>query len=391
MFYDKQNEEQKQQYRELLQAIGRLSRLFSEAKEPYLVSRLQENIFCKCFGLVNNSRRDDSADAYTEDGIGIGLKTWVGQDDQKIAEFGKLRPNYANLTGLELVQEIAKYRNKRIDVTKRIHNLHKMLYHVVKRVGVAMCIYETNCDNIDIENIVIDEKRGKDNNIYFSDGLHQYHFSLSKNTLYMLFDNMKLLETVQIDIVENPYDILLTTTSMGAKEQKPEKNQICLRLYTTRHGEKEIELHSGLNQWNGARKTYKKDKITGEKQLVKETPRNKDECYISYPIEDRARKDFFPPKDTSFQLLLPNRQWLSAKICQQGGKAIMSNPNNELGKWLLRDVLQILYGEIVSYQHLQEAGYDSVIFTKLADGIYSAEFCPLGTYERFYGIYDDSE
>ena len=41
-------------------------------------------------------------------------------------------------------------------------------------------------DYIDIENIKLIKNRGNENNTYFTDGKHIYHFSISKNTLYMI-------------------------------------------------------------------------------------------------------------------------------------------------------------------------------------------------------------
>lgn len=80
--------------------------------------------------------------------------------------------------------------------------------------------------------------------------------------------------------------------------------------------------------------------------------------------------------------------WISAKVCQQDGKAIMSNPNNLLGKWLLRDVLELQEGTQITYEMLKEYGIDSVMFTKLDEGKYSIDFCELGTYEKVYGLED---
>lgn len=56
---------------------------------------------------------------------------------------------------------------------------------------------------------------------------------------------------------------------------------------------------------------------------------------------------------------------MSAKICQDGGKALMSNPNKELGKWLLRDVLHLKEGELLTMEKLNRFGFDSVIITKI--------------------------
>ena len=390
MFYDKQPIEKQKSYKRMLKIVGRLSRLFSTAEEPYLYYRAHENIFAKYFDVENNARSDDSADAYSKTGIGIGLKTWVGSDNQKVAEFGRLRPQYENLKGIDLVKKIAEYRNKRITTTMNAHGLNKMLYHIVKRVPNEMLIYEARFEMIDISNIKVDEKRGTENSIYFNDGKHTYKFSRSKNTLYMIFDDMELLDKFKVDIEADPYEFL--EFMVAEKEDyllisntinKISKPQLCLRLYSVKKGEKYIPLHSGLNQWNGSRSQH--DKKTGE---LKSTPRNRNELYIPYPKEDRNRGEFFPERNKSFSLLLPDGKWIKAKVCQDDGKAIMSNPNSELGKWLLRDVFELEEGTLVTYEMLKEFGIDSVIFTKLGECEYSIDFCSLGTYEKFYGLDD---
>jgi len=65
MFYEKQPETQRNNYKNMLKIVGSLSRLFSTAKEPYLYYRAHENIFSKYFDVKNNARSDDSADAYS--------------------------------------------------------------------------------------------------------------------------------------------------------------------------------------------------------------------------------------------------------------------------------------------------------------------------------------
>ena len=428
MFYDKQPEKMKQDYKNMLQILGSLSKIFSESDVPYLYYRAHENIFSKYFNLTNNSRSDDSADAYSvKEKVGIGLKTWVGQNNQKVAEFGKLRPQYKDLTGIELIQRIAEYRNTRIRTTMNTHGLDTMLYHIVKRIPKAMQIYEAAFDYIDIANIVLDEKRGNDNSTYFSDGKHTYHFSLSKNTLYMIFDDMELLDEIDVEIIDDPFELLSTIMSTAqtsitdiptdSETKLPSskeiievvqnsftpKQQLCLRLYSTKaDGTKFVAPKSGLNQWNGERTQYKTDSITGKKIKMGSKKRNPNELYIPYPSDDRERGAFFPPRDTSFDLLLPDGQWISAKVCQEAsknpelqheGKAIMSNPNKVLGKWLLRDVFELPEDTVITYEMLQVFGIDSVMFTKLSDLKYSIDFCALGTYETFYNIEanDDNE
>ncbi len=120
MLYDKQPFQNQDAYKKMLKTMGRLSNLFSESDCPYLAYRAHENVFCKYLDAVNLARFDCSADARKDD-IGIGLKTWTGNDDQKVAEFGRLKKNYENLTGIDLVKKIAEYRNERIRVYQKIH------------------------------------------------------------------------------------------------------------------------------------------------------------------------------------------------------------------------------------------------------------------------------
>lgn len=397
MYYDKMNEENKKSYKNMLKIVGSLSRLFSDSENPFLYYRAHENIFSKYFNINNNARSDDSADAYDiQLKVGIGLKTWVGRDTQKVAEFGRLRPEYEHLRGIDLVRKISEYRNKRIKTTMNAHGLNSMVYHIVKRENHSMMIYEHSFDFINIDNITIDPKRGNKNSTYFSDGNHTYNFSLSKNTLYMIFDDMELLDEFNVKIEDDPYELLSNLFSgkegnFGSLigEEFDKKEQLCLRLYSTKKdGSKFIPEKSGLNQWNGFRNSYKNDKDTGKRILYKSTPRNRNEVYIPYPKEDRVRGDFFPQRDTPFSLMLPDGSWISAKVCQSDGKAIMSNPNEELGKWLLRDVFELDENTVLTYKMLKEFGVDSVMFTKLDELKYSVDFCTLGTYESFYDIND---
>ena len=391
MFYNNQPLEQQIEYKKMLTIIGNLTLLFSESESPYLPYRAHENIFCKYFKADNLARSDCSADAQ-KGKIGIGLKTWVGNDDQKVAEFGKLKPSYASLTGIDLIKQIAKYRNERIRVTKRLYDIDEMIYHIVRRVPGAMQIIEYAFDDIDIDNIQIIENRGNENNTYFTDGKHIYHFSTSKNTLYMIFENMEILDSFDVPIMSDPYAFLME--SVGARDsissvstvesykEIDKTNTLCLRLYSVKNGNKFVPEKSGLNQWNaGGRK------------------RDPDEIYIAYQSIDRERNpDFFPPRNTPFDLKLTNGTIISAKVCQEAnphtpliGKAIMSNPNKTLGKWLLRDVFEVSYETKITYEMLELFGIDSVVFTKLNDLFYSVDFAPLGTYERYYSDEEQEE
>ena len=384
MFYEFQNKEAQEKYKEMLTIMGQLSKLFSESDCPYLAYRSHENIFCKYFEAENLARLDCSADA-KKGKIGIGLKTWTGSDDQKIAEFGKLKRSYEGLSGTDLVRRIAEYRNERIRVTKKLHGIDDMYYHVVKRVPQAMQILECAFDPIDTSNIKIETSKGNDNNTYFRDGKHEYHFSTSKNTLYMIFDSLEKLDEFPIEILDDPYSLLMSmfttnvteATASGLKTSNITGSQkLCLPLYSVNKNGKFVAEKSGLNQWNASGRV-----------------RNADELYIPYNKRDRERMpDFFPSRDTPFTLHLPDGTEISAKVCQEAdknnpaiGKAIMSNPNKVLGKCLLRDVFELSEKTIVTYEMLEKFGVDSVVFTKNFEGDYSVDFSEIGTYEDYYG------
>lgn len=404
MFYEKQPVEQRENYKYMLALIGSLSNLFADSETPMLYYRAHENVFCKYFKAENLSREDCSADA-AKGVIGVGLKTWVGSDNQKVAEFGKLRPQYKHLSGIELVKTISEYRNERIRVTKVMHGLSEMVYHVVKRIPGAMKIYESSFEPVDIKNISLDINKRNDNNIYFSDGKHKYHFSMSKNTLFMMFDTLELMDEFSVKILDDPFESLKAFDEYTQKIQQTEemavekRPQLCLRLYAIESdGKKYVPEKSGLNQWNaGGRK------------------RDPNEIYIPYlKVDHKHYEDFFPSKDTPFELILPDGNTTPAKVCQslykkasdeeyngftneekelenwkrKQGKAVMSNPNKFLGKWLLRDVFNLKEGTLVTYNMLKVFNIDSVVFTRIKTGVYKIDFCELGTYEKFYGLED---
>lgn len=148
------------------------------------------------------------------------------------------------------------------------------------------------------------------------------------------------------------------------------ENCICLRLYSVkRNGTKFVAEKSGLNQWNASGRE-----------------RNPNEVYIPYPAVDRNRTiGFFPPRNTVFNLTFPDGTVIPTKVCQQDGKAIMSNPNSTLGKWLLRDVFELPEKTLITYRMLEIFGIDCVIFRKNNENEYSIDFAEIGTYEWFYG------
>jgi hypothetical protein len=60
----------------------------------------------------------------------------------------------------------------------------------------------------------------------------------------------------------------------------------------------------------------------------------------------------------------------------------MSNPNKALGKWLLRDILNIQQGVVLTYDMLLTVGIDAVSFQKLENNKYKIDFKQIGEFEK---------
>ncbi len=380
-FFNMQSEKNKNLYVDLLKITGSLSNLFADTKTPFLYYRAMENIFCKAFEADNLSRSDISADA-GKNGIGIGLKTFLhsnGNTFQKVAEFNKESYLLKNLTSMELIKKVSEMRNERIKTTMRICEFSDMIYHLITRSENEMKIYEEHMDLIDIEKIKIIKE--KTTTIEFFDGKHYYNYNLSKSTLLKRFVTLNLPEkNFSINILEDPYDFLLSIDknrtrinreyiSLKGIENEVE-DYIVLPLYSPK--ENKVQEKSGLNQWNA----------NGRK-------RDYNEVYIPIPsIIHKKKEEFFnyntdDKKTAPFNVKLPNGKTLSMKVAQQGGKALMSNPNSALGEWILRDILQLKEAELLTKEKLDTIGIDSVKLSKLKNGNYYLDFIKTGSYEEF--------
>ena len=373
LLFELQKKENQQLYREMLYAVGALSRLSSESSIPYLGYREVENIFCLAFGAENLSRSDCSADA-SKDRIGIGIKTFLngnGRTLQKIAEFNRDSSLFRGKTPREIVQTISNLRNERIRATKRIHGLDELIYHCVVREEGEIKVFECPMDEINIKGIKnIDA--GTKNIITFEDGKNEYSINLSKSTLYKRFITENVLLDIDVNIIENPFEVLRNLIKESAGKLRfatiiKEKEHVFLPLFSDRGG-RHVPERSGLNQWN-----------------AKGRPRDPNEIYIPIPAWIHQKfPNFFPPREQPFNLLLPNGEVLNAKVCQDGGKALMSNPNLALGKWLLRTVMNLKEGELLTYSRLEELGLDSVVVYKENEQLYSINFTEIGSYDNFY-------
>lgn len=375
MFLERQSNEEKTKYELLLRIVAALSKLSNDSSSiPYLYYRMAENIFCKAFTAKNLSRSDISIDA-SKANWGIGLKTFLHRNShclEKVAEFNKERHLYTEFSNHQtLVKKIAEYRNLRIVSTCGICSLQpeQLIYHCVTRANSVLYIHEEPMHLIDIDNIRL-LRANNNNTIPFTDGVEEYCFNLSKSTLFKRF-NINPIYSIPARIFEDPFELLerFLSDEFQCDTSNHIIDTIYLPLYSYERGtqRKFIPEHSGLNQWNA----------NGRK-------RNPNEVYIPIPADIRRHKpDFFPPREESFTLNLPNGNFKMAKVCQDGSKALMSNPNEDLGRWILRDVLKLDENEIVTYEKLEQIGIDTVQLNKFEDGTYEINFRELGTFETY--------
>ena len=347
--------EKRHEYVEYLRRVSALSNLFAESNTPYIDYRIIENLFCRCFGADNLARSCVSIDAKLN-GIGVGIKTFVDTPNQKIAEFDADR-EYLN-TGdiLTDATNLAELRNERLELSRRSYSVDDLIYHYVVRTSDSLSIHECPMDFIDPDGLKVELSRGGFN---FTDGINQYRFSRSKSTLYELFDIKDPLYSFGVEILDDPFSILREQFSPAEIIGEAEKERfIVLPLFSMKRGEPYVPEHSGLNQWNAAGRH-----------------RDFDEIYIPYNKAVRfIDPEFFPGRDVPFELELPDGRIISAKVCQDQGKAIMSNPNKDLGQWLLRDVLKLEEGQLVNIGLLDRLGINAVIFTKKDEGRYAIDF-----------------
>jgi hypothetical protein len=370
-FLNQQEEQKISYYQKMLKTVGSLSRLFSENNEPYIQYRIAENLFCRSFGADNLSRTDCSADAMKDD-LGIGIKTFLEKNSatkQKVAEFNSEHASFRSLDAEEKILRVSQLRNERIETTKRIFGLNDIIYHCITRKKNGIIVYETPMDLVDVGGIK-NIKQGT-NAIAFEDGLNEYSFNITKSTLYKRFLTVNPVLDFEVEILASPFDALEFLFRQAEKELTfapiRQKEHIFLPLYSMRSGEKSIPEKSGLNQWNADGRA-----------------RGPNEVYIPIPVWIHKKyPNFFPPRDTSFILLLPDKKEMSAKVCQDNSKALMSNPNSALGEWLLRDILDLKERELLTYEKLRRIGLDSVVIYKAGSGKYDIDFTKIGSYEKF--------
>lgn len=370
MSIQEQPKDQINYYIRLLKAVASLSNLFSDSSKPLISPRATENIFCKVFEAQNLSRSDAAVDA-SKNKIGYGIKTFIdtnGRSMQKVAEFNNDHSVFSSLKPREKIIKISQLRNERFETTRRIFGLDNIIYHCITRRKGEIIVYETPAHLIDVKKIKNIKVSKNGNSISFSDPSSDYSFNLTKSTLYKRFITKNILLKIPVKILEDPFSLIEKLIEKNGLIFSTIKIQphVFLPLYSMRGG-KNVPERSGLNQWNAGGRTRKINEV-----------------YIPIPAWIHKKfPRFFPERDKVFALILPDRTSLSASVCQDGSKALMSNPNTILGKWILRDVLNLKEGELVTYEKLKTIGLDTVVVYKIDNKHYDIDFSRIGSYEDF--------
>ena len=226
------------------------------------------------------------------------------------------------------------------------YNVSESQYHIIGRCSGVLRIFNAPYERINIEKIRNVKDKGA--SLSFEDDKNFYSFNRSKTVLMKRFAVPDIYRDVTVDILSDPLTLLEKLLTHQPNEiyhtQTKGYDYVILPLYSTRQ-KGEVPEKSGLNQWNA------KGRI-----------RNANEVYIPIPLKiHHLFPDFFPKRDEPFVLELPDRSKLSAKICQENGKALMSNPNSELGEWLLRKILKKKEGVLVTKLDLDKFGFDSIM------------------------------
>lgn len=373
-------------YKTLVEKAGALSRLFSDSDVPFLHPRFVEYLYCATTGSTNLARDDVSFDARSPIGGGVGVKTFrVGsfksKKTEKIAEFTAQAGTgrYAGLDPDEVAVRVALDRNKRViaDLAAYKIDIDKSIYHCLVRGPGECMVHEEPYRLIEIDSIFLTNRPIANGPIKFSDGHSSYAFVPAKNTLYKTFEigTQDQSLPINVSIREDIFKEFLGDQNLlpFPPEHADDRDFVVLPLYSDSSGK--VEERSGINQWNAGGRVRKFG-----------------EAYIPIPAKiHRLKPGFFPARDIPFELSLPDGSLITAKVCQSGGKALMSNPNDLLITWLFSQIdgdikkasLRLAERRPYSDEDLLAIGRDSVVIHKEADGSYTLSPGATGRYQEF--------
>lgn len=396
-----------EKYGNLVSYVSKLSALFSDSQNAAVDSRFVEKLFCKLTQSRDIARKDVSFDAVFGHDSGVGIKTFIAgvgsqTKSEKIAEFAKdaTAGVFQGLTNEERAHKVTQLRNMRMksDSAELGLSLENSFYHCLVRKPELAFVHEEPYSLIEVDSIFPTSSQGKPvdafattgiGHVYFSDGMNQYTYNVSKNVLMKKFDLSRGYNSVPM---HTPIDFDIWEMLLGPEisnepflSDKPASavpdRFVVLPLFSTQSVEnKQVAGKSGINQWNAGGR----DRKFGE-------------AYIPVPaLVHKLDPDFFPGRDVSFTLLLPNGQQVLAKLCQDGSKALMSSPNDVLCNWLFSSIdgsievaeRRLITHNAYTYQDLRMIGKDCVKVIRTPNAVteYRLELAPIGSFEEFLEI-----
>ena len=436
-------------YVKLLRPVASLSHLFSDNSTPYVSPKFVERLYMMSAGARDTAGDNSSFDAIAPVLVGVGVKTFVATRTakhkfEKIAEF-TADANAGVFDGLDSEQMLRKaiqLRNARLssDAVAYGVNISNAIYHCLIRLEGAAMIHEEPMSLVNVAMLHPSDTDGKpltelSEKPVMSDGRNVYSYNKSKRVLYKRFPvvvpppaqfggmiplpiNRRILDQLMekgpagfLPPEEEGQLELASALGLGATGGYAEPSAdsghyveegggatavlevdgdftddmiikrptdfVILPLYSPR--ENEVAEKSGINQWNAGGRV-----------------RTFGEAYIPVPAWIHvAFPGFFPDRNHSFRLRLQDGTVVSAKICQQGSKALMSDPNDVLCRWLYTAIEpELSYEQIkrrlpesrpYTYKDLATVGKDCVKVSKVSGKPYQFEltFCKLGDYAKF--------
>ena len=407
-------------YKNAMEKISLLTPLFSDGETAYIPYRFVERLFAKCANATNIAQSNAVFDTRLASGSGVGVKTFVMNTSanskfEKVQEFTKRagRTKLNSLPKKQIMEQVSIYRNASIisDSYEYEIDLTSSIYHCFIRKPGKGLVLEEKYELIDFDSLSPCDKSGNDlskfdessRDFFFTDHKNVYSYSKSKSVLMKRFqlvpENCKIEFELPMDpeiwslyysgistsmgLVSNPLDLIGQDEEIEDVDVKlhfatPGKDFVVLPLYATRYKIRTVSSRSGINQWNARGRARKFG-----------------EAYI--PIPKAVRKsfpDFFPSRFTKFDLNIPGSQNpISVQICQDDGKALMSDPNIDLCGWVykvidpnfvLSDLGTYIERKPFTYEDLLKVGKDCVIVSKDSNSLqYEISFGPIGGYEDF--------
>lgn len=421
--WERYSKEQQEEYKDFLSMYGALSAMFnqksSETGAPYLDSKFQETIYARSFESedvdIGNTPHDIMSVFGENEKVGIGIKTWLNSAPsyQKVMQLKRYKneidPFNSEKTKEELAYKIATIKNDRLRTDYKRLGLPDQgnIYHYVTRDKGMVKLQETDYPLVDLDTLKPGDLTAT--SFSFSDRYKQYRYTFGDSQIWMRFGengDFELLDTINIEILDDPFAFLKDafTSKKGVlvpnvTNKLKAKDYIYLPLYSYR--KKEVLESSGLNAWNGKPKS--KDS---------QTVRPKGEAYIPIPKilwekcptwfdknVDMRDYDGYKKKtgknSYTFKLHMPDGKVFDALVGQAGFKALQTNPQSVLGKWIL-DVIGIdnpqreRYDKpaekVVTMDLLWKKGFDSVkLWHEDPNNPQDVwiDFADIGAFERF--------